>query len=111
MLQTRELAPRGTNWDTGGCVSAISARSRGDAKGASPHFSRNVLNAEGFGYSDRPGKAASRGIQTLFKLRTVLSNALKVTRSGGTVTIRAARYHDYIRFSVADTGPGIPTEE
>jgi len=44
-------------------------------------------------------------------LENLVSNALKVTRSGGTVTIRAARYDDYIRFSVADTGPGIPTEE
>src|SRR5262245_18781004 len=44
-------------------------------------------------------------------LENLVSNALKVTRSGGTVTIRAAGYDDYIRFSVADTGPGIPTEE
>ena len=44
-------------------------------------------------------------------LENLVSNALKVARSGGTVTIRAARYDDYIRFSVADTGPGIPTEE
>jgi signal transduction histidine kinase/PAS domain-containing protein len=44
-------------------------------------------------------------------LENLVSNALKVTRSGGTITIRAARDDDYIRFSVADTGPGIPTEE
>jgi signal transduction histidine kinase/PAS domain-containing protein len=44
-------------------------------------------------------------------LENLVSNALKVTPSGGTVTIRAARDDNYIRFSVADTGPGIPTEE
>src|SRR5262249_43555978 len=44
-------------------------------------------------------------------LENLVSNALKVTRSGGAVTIRAAPYDDYIHFSVADTGPGIPTEE
>jgi signal transduction histidine kinase len=44
-------------------------------------------------------------------LENLVSNALKITRSGETVTIRAARDGDYIRFSVADNGPGIPTEE
>jgi signal transduction histidine kinase len=45
-------------------------------------------------------------------LENLVSNALKVMRSGGTVTIRAARQDvDYIGFSVADTGTGIPTDE
>jgi signal transduction histidine kinase len=44
-------------------------------------------------------------------LENLISNALKVTRSGGKVTIGAARDDEYIRFSVADNGPGIPTQE
>jgi PAS domain S-box-containing protein len=44
-------------------------------------------------------------------LENLVSNALKYTRSGGTVTIVAARDGDYIRISVADTGVGIPAEE
>jgi signal transduction histidine kinase/PAS domain-containing protein len=44
-------------------------------------------------------------------LENLVSNALKVTQSGGTVTVRASRHGDQIRFSVADTGPGISREE
>ena len=40
----------------------------------------------------------------------LLSNALRFTPSGGKVTVRAAEDHEYIRFSVEDTGTGISPE-
>src|SRR5205823_4596997 len=48
------------------------------------------------------------------KLRRVLvnllGNAIKFTPSGGAVTVHAARSADSVRFSVRDTGEGIPEE-
>jgi signal transduction histidine kinase/PAS domain-containing protein len=44
-------------------------------------------------------------------LENLVSNALKFTSSGGTVKILAAQDDEYIRFSVADTGRGIPEDE
>jgi signal transduction histidine kinase len=44
-------------------------------------------------------------------LENLVSNALNVTQSGGTVTVRASRHVNYVCFSVADTGPGITREE
>jgi two-component system cell cycle sensor histidine kinase PleC len=42
----------------------------------------------------------------------VLSNAIKFTPSGGTVTLRIARTkHGGLTLSIKDTGPGIPEEE
>jgi NtrC-family two-component system sensor histidine kinase KinB len=38
----------------------------------------------------------------------LLSNALKYTRPGGTVTLTAATEEKWVRFSVSDTGKGIP---
>jgi len=40
----------------------------------------------------------------------LLSNALKYTPPGGTVTVSAALEGEWIQFSVADTGAGIPPE-
>jgi len=49
------------------------------------------------------------------KLRRVLvnlvSNALKFTPRGGRVTVRAAEEGEFLRFSVSDTGVGIPAED
>ncbi|GAA3010811.1 sensor histidine kinase [Actinokineospora diospyrosa] len=41
----------------------------------------------------------------------LVSNAVKYSRDGGTVTLRLAHRHDTAELSVADTGIGIPTEE
>jgi two-component system sensor histidine kinase GlrK len=46
-------------------------------------------------------------------LDNLISNAVKFTPDGGTITLRAA-YDDpgeHLLFDVADTGPGIPTDE
>jgi signal transduction histidine kinase len=49
------------------------------------------------------------------KLRRVLvnlvSNALKFTPRGGRVAVRAAEEGEHLRFSVSDTGVGIPAED
>jgi signal transduction histidine kinase len=41
----------------------------------------------------------------------VLGNAVKVTRAGGAITVRAAAQDGFVRFSVQDTGPGIRKED
>jgi signal transduction histidine kinase len=44
-------------------------------------------------------------------LSNLLSNALHHTPAGGSVTVRAEQHQKYVRFSVADTGPGIPADQ
>lgn len=44
-------------------------------------------------------------------LSNLLSNALHHTPAGGSVTVRAEQHEKYVRFSVADTGPGIPADQ
>ena len=43
-------------------------------------------------------------------LDNLTGNAIKFTPAGGTVTLVAAADGDRVRFSVTDTGPGIPPE-
>jgi signal transduction histidine kinase len=43
-------------------------------------------------------------------LLNVVGNAVKFTPAGGSVHVRAVRSGDAVRFSVADTGPGIAAE-
>jgi two-component system, NtrC family, sensor histidine kinase KinB len=47
-------------------------------------------------------------IQQVFA--NLFSNALRVTGPGGVITVRAHPEPDYVRFSVEDTGRGIPAE-
>jgi two-component system phosphate regulon sensor histidine kinase PhoR len=44
-------------------------------------------------------------------LDCLLSNAVKFTPAGGTVTVRAGVHEDLARVEVSDTGPGIPDDE
>jgi signal transduction histidine kinase len=41
----------------------------------------------------------------------LIGNAIKFTRPGGVITVRARREHCDVLFSVTDTGPGIPEED
>jgi signal transduction histidine kinase len=43
-------------------------------------------------------------------LSNLLDNALRLTPAGGSVTLSAARSHEYVELRVQDTGPGIPSE-
>jgi len=54
--------------------------------------------------------AADRG-RLLQALSNLLDNALRLTPSGGSVTIDAVRSHPHVEFRVADTGPGIAAEQ
>ncbi|HUF12345.1 MAG TPA: HAMP domain-containing sensor histidine kinase [Longimicrobiales bacterium] len=47
-------------------------------------------------------------IQQVFS--NLIGNAIKFTPPGGTITLRAQRAGERVRFSVLDTGPGIPPE-
>ncbi|HEX8359628.1 MAG TPA: ATP-binding protein, partial [Longimicrobium sp.] len=55
---------------------------------------------------DLPELQADRA-RVLRILSNLLGNALKFTPAGGTVTVSAAPLEGAVRFSVADTGPGI----
>ena len=44
-------------------------------------------------------------------LANLLSNAIKFTPEGGTIDVTAKHDGQFVRFSVLDTGPGIPAEE
>ena len=48
---------------------------------------------------------------TLFMANTLLENARKYTREGGSVTLRATEAGSYVEISVADTGRGLSPED
>jgi signal transduction histidine kinase len=43
-------------------------------------------------------------------LQNVAANAIRHTPAGGTVTLHADRFDDFVRITVNDSGPGIPPE-
>lgn len=49
--------------------------------------------------------------QLLRVLTNLLGNAIKFTPSGGRVEVRAARADGRVRFSISDSGPGIPQDQ
>jgi PAS domain S-box-containing protein len=51
----------------------------------------------------------SRQILRVFS--NLVGNAIKFTPEGGRITVGAAKHGAEVRFSVADTGPGIPAEQ
>lgn len=59
------------------------------------------------------GVPAARGDATLSYqvIANLLSNALKFTPGGGTVTVRTSGRADRVRVEIADTGPGVPEPE
>jgi PAS domain S-box-containing protein len=50
-------------------------------------------------------------LRILQVLSNLIGNAVKFTPGGGTITLRAERQGDEVRFSVADTGSGVPAEQ
>jgi two-component system, OmpR family, sensor histidine kinase KdpD len=44
-------------------------------------------------------------------LTNLLENAARFSPSAGEIVVTAARWHDVVRLSVSDQGPGVPTED
>ncbi|RYZ42463.1 MAG: PAS domain S-box protein [Myxococcaceae bacterium] len=57
-----------------------------------------------------PPVLADRG-RTLQVFSNLMGNALKFTPEGGSITLRVQAEAGQVRFSVSDTGPGIPPED
>ena len=61
--------------------------------------------------ASQPSSVAFDPARILQVLTNLLSNAIKFTPSGGSVSVRVEQIADDLRFSVTDTGPGIPADK
>jgi signal transduction histidine kinase len=57
---------------------------------------------------ERPLAAAFDHDRMMQVLANIISNSLKFTPAGGQISVRGERAGSELRFSVTDTGPGIP---
>jgi PAS domain S-box-containing protein len=88
---------------------------------AQPIIDRAVLMFAGAAASQEIGLAPSvepnlpfihaDGERVLQVLANLLSNAVKFTPDGGRIELSAERSGDEVRFTVTDSGPGIPAED
>jgi signal transduction histidine kinase len=81
------------------------ARDEADATAAERSITFRVSPA-----GDLPPVLADHG-RVLQVLSNLVGNALKFTPAGGSVTITVAREKETIRFTVADTGSGVPVDQ
>ncbi len=77
---------------------------------AAPHAARRGLTLVGEGLEAIPDSRFDRDKMEAVAAN-LLSNALKFTPPGGRVAVRAAVDGERLRFTVADTGPGIAPED
>jgi signal transduction histidine kinase len=49
--------------------------------------------------------------RTMQVFANLIGNAIKFSPFGGTISVRAARFEEYVQFSVEDAGPGIPENQ
>jgi len=82
----------------------------GPVERARPLYREKGVDLEAWAEPDLPPVSAdpARIDQVL---QNLLGNALKFTPAGGRVLVRAGRAEDGVAFSVADTGPGVPSDE
>jgi signal transduction histidine kinase len=49
--------------------------------------------------------------RTMQVFANLIGNAIKFSPFGGTISVRAARFEEYVQFSLEDAGPGIPENQ
>ena len=59
---------------------------------------------------DKPISVATDRERVLQVFANLIGNAIKFTPKGGQISILACHENDVVRFTIADTGPGIPPE-
>jgi signal transduction histidine kinase/DNA-binding NarL/FixJ family response regulator len=80
------------------------------ADGLRPLAAANGLRVEVRAEDGLPAVQAD-GARVVQIVGNLVGNAVKFTPEGGSVTLAAAAAEQEVRFSVADTGPGIPPEQ
>jgi signal transduction histidine kinase len=63
-----------------------------------------------FDLSDRVPPVHADRHRVMQVLSNLIGNSMKFTPPGGTISLRADPYDDYVLFTIADNGPGIPKE-